>query len=295
MGSRETVCITLTQYVRKLRGISQPILARARNGCTYVVKFNRNAHGNNVLFNECAGNILYRTLGLKVTTWALAIVTPEFLGKHNLRSANDQDGVSFTQNLCFAAPYLGDLYRVFEILPGTSFARVENRESFWLSWIVDVCARHCDNRQALFVQIPRGYKAVFIDNGDMFGGPNGTLTPHCVASRYLDGRIYSVLSERIITSIRSNLLNLNTDRVWSKINAIPKEWRVPIGLSRFAECLNNLTDSAYVSNALDKVREVQDVDMNAIYARKPIARIDAGSYLASSIVRHTDRHLLRGA
>lgn len=51
---------SIVEYVRPLRGGSQPFLAGASDGQLYVVKFNGNPQGPNVLLNECVGNELYR-------------------------------------------------------------------------------------------------------------------------------------------------------------------------------------------------------------------------------------------
>ncbi len=58
--------VVVTQYVRNLRGGSQPILARASDGFLYVVKFANNLQGPNLLFNESAGSELYLACGLPI-------------------------------------------------------------------------------------------------------------------------------------------------------------------------------------------------------------------------------------
>jgi len=49
----------VTQFIRKVRGGSQAILAKASDGRMYVVKFRNNHQGPNQLFNECMGTELY--------------------------------------------------------------------------------------------------------------------------------------------------------------------------------------------------------------------------------------------
>ena len=70
------------QYIRNLRGGSQPILARASDGLLYVVKFNNNLQGANLPFNESAGTELYRGCGLAVPSWRPLLVSDAFLDRN---------------------------------------------------------------------------------------------------------------------------------------------------------------------------------------------------------------------
>jgi len=55
--------------------------------------------------------------------------------------------------MCFGSRYLGgEGMRLLEILPGNSFKRVQNHQSFWQAWMIDICAGHVDNRQAIFLE-----------------------------------------------------------------------------------------------------------------------------------------------
>ena len=78
--------------------------------------------------------------------------------------------------LCFGSRFLGgNDKRLLEVLPGSSFKLVRIRVSFWLAWLIDVCADHVDNRQAIFVEYAGGWlDAHFIDHGHLFGGPGRT-------------------------------------------------------------------------------------------------------------------------
>lgn len=60
---------TVTLFIRKMRGISQAVLAQASDGNLYVVKFGNSPHGRDFLFKESAGNELYCTSDLPVSPW----------------------------------------------------------------------------------------------------------------------------------------------------------------------------------------------------------------------------------
>src|SRR5438270_12725672 len=142
----------LTQFICKLRGGSQAILARASDDQLYVVKFANNPQGQNLLFNESMGTELYHRSGLPVPSWRPLAVTGQFVAD------NPDCWIETTGGLCppavaacFGSRCLGaERMGLFEILPGNSFNHVQNRGDFWLAWLLDICARHADNRQALF-------------------------------------------------------------------------------------------------------------------------------------------------
>ena len=111
--------VLVTQYVRNLRGGSQPILALASDGFQYVVKFANNLQGPNVLFNECAGNELYRACGLTVPKWTPLWVSDSFLDRNRDCWMQTPEGrLRPSSGLCFGSLFLGqDGKRLFEILP----------------------------------------------------------------------------------------------------------------------------------------------------------------------------------
>ena len=67
----------LTKHIRVLRGGSQPHLMQANDGNLYVVKFQGNPQGTNVLANEMLAAKLADGLGLPVPTTAVVELTPE--------------------------------------------------------------------------------------------------------------------------------------------------------------------------------------------------------------------------
>lgn len=236
MGAKGPV--VLSQLVRTLRGGSNPLLVRASDGLTYVVKFQENPQGAQVLFNEAAGSGLYRCLGLPIARWRPLRLTRAFIERYPaLWSVADRP----SPGLCFGSLHLGNQdNRVFEILPSVGLKRVRKRDLFWLAWLVDICAQHSDNRQVLFVQHrDRAYSPVFIDHGHMFGGPRGGTQPHFRASRYLDPRVYPVLDSDLGASL-SSLVQSKLRILWHDIEAIPDEWKSVSSLQAFADCLQTI-------------------------------------------------------
>jgi hypothetical protein len=195
-----------TQYIRKLRGGSQPILVQASDGLLYVVKFTNNLQGPNVPFNESIGTELYRACGLAVPSWKPVLVTNSFLDKNpDCWMQTPAGRLRPDSGLCFGSRFLGgDGIRLLEILPGTSFERVRDRKNFWLAWLIDICAEHVDNRQAVFVEDSDGsLDPSFFDMGHLFGGPKADQAKHFRASRYLDPRIYPEVTSEVLLGFQA--------------------------------------------------------------------------------------------
>jgi hypothetical protein len=248
----------VTQYVRSLRGGSQPILARASDGFLYVVKFANNLQGPNLLFNESAGSELYLACGLPVPEWAPLWIADSFLDKNpNCWMQTPEGRLRPASGLCFGSRFLGmDGKRLLEILPGSMFQRVRNQVSFWLAWLIDVCAEHVDNRQAVFVEDPQGWlEAHFVDHGHLFGGPMAESNRNFRVSRYLDPRIYTGVSFRALLDFQMRLRTLDLDKLRQRIEAIPSEWSPASARQRFDCCLQRLKTDSLVQNVIETIAD----------------------------------------
>lgn len=244
--------LVAVEFLRKLRGGSQSILVRADDGFLYVAKFLRNLQGPNLLFNEAMGTELFRAYGLSVPEWRPILVNKLFLDRNSACWFETESGrVRPEPGLCFASRFLGGAADgIWEILPGSYFRRVSNRMAFGLAWLLDVCARHSDNRQAVFVRAQDGnLRAVFIDHGGMFGGPCGTAQPPPICSRYLDPRIY----EDMILGFRRESDILDEKYLWDRLRALPADWRSASAIEQFSACIRRLTDPASISQVCQAI------------------------------------------
>jgi hypothetical protein len=250
-----------TRYFRNLRGGSQPILAEASDGLAYVVKFTNNLQGANLPFNEGIGSELYSAFGLAGPGWRPILVNDSFLD-HNpdCWMQTPEGSLRPTAGLCFGSRFLGgNSVRLLEILPGTSFKRVSNRKSFWLAWMIDICARHVDNRQAIFLEDVKGrLKAFFVDHGHLFGGPKGGERQHFLGSRYLDPRIYQDASSLHLLNLQKVARCLDADRLWKQIDGLPDEWKTTSAIEGFAQCLDRLSTTKLLQNVVDTMVDVHD-------------------------------------
>jgi hypothetical protein len=246
----------IIRYIRNLRGGSQPILVQASDGLNYVVKFTNNLQGPNLLFNEGAGCELYRACNLPVPKWKPLLLTDKFLDANPDCWMQTPERILRPQSgLCFGSRFLGgDGIRLLEILPGGSFSRVRNRADFWLAWLIDICAAHVDNRQAIFVEDAWGWlHGYFVDHGHLFRGPKGEHRFHYRASRYLDPRIYLHLPSRHINVLFTIAANLSVDRLWRKIQALPEDWKTTSALNGFTECLGILSSPRRLQDTIESM------------------------------------------
>ena len=254
----------VTHFVRKLRGGSQPILAQANDGLLYVVKFANNLQGPNLLFNESAGSELYRACGLPVPEWTPLWVSDPFLdGNPDCWIQTEAGCLRPASGLCFGSRFLGgNDKRLFEILPGFMFKRVRNQSNFWLAWLIDVCAEHVDNRQAIFVEDAEGWlDAYFIDQGHLLGGPNSDCKRYFGASRYLDQRIYGQVSSETLLDFQSVLHALDADTLRERIEAIPAEWSQASAREGFERCLQRLKMASLVQHVVETI--ISDLERRA--------------------------------
>jgi hypothetical protein len=218
------------QFIRKMRGGSQPALIRCNDGKLYVVKFFNNPQGPNVLANEVLGNVLLNALNLPSPRWKTVFISRRFIEKNTGIFFETRSGYTAIESgLHFGSEFLGDekTGHVYEWLPNAFCSRVANSKDFMGIRIFDVWTNHCDHRQSLYTTGDgnTSFLAVFIDNGHLFGGPEWGRKSRQGESLRLDKRFHSngwsaEVAEswiaRFETECSSSLFNI--------IQQIPRFW-----------------------------------------------------------------------
>lgn len=121
-----------------------------------------------------------------------------------------------------------------------------------MAWLVDVCASHADDRQAIFRERKdRTLDAIFIDHGHMFGGPNGEMRPRFRASQHLDRRLYPGVSSELVRMLTGSAVHFDIDCLWLQVQALPGEWITDSAIARLSECLNAIASSRIVERLFD--------------------------------------------
>jgi hypothetical protein len=251
--------VLVTRYVRRMRGDSQPVLAEASDGLLYLVKYTNNLQDANLAFNESAGSELYRAFGLAVPAWKPLLLTDYFLDQSPACWIEGAGGpVRPNSGLCFGSRFLGgNGIRLLEIIPKTSFTRIRNHYSFCLAWMVDICARHVNNRQAIFLEGAQGaLKAFFIDNGDLFGNAKSIEEEDFLTSRYFDSRIYHGVSSDHLRNLQRDSECADVDRLWKRMRALPDDWKTRSAVDGFAQCLERLSNARLRQDIVDTIASV---------------------------------------
>ena len=223
-------------FLRKMRGGSQAILAEASDGLVYVVKFPNNLQGPNVLLNECVGNQLYRVCGLPCSDWKAFDVSDQFIEENpGCWIFNNQKPVQPVSGLAFGSRFIGGAgVRLWEILPGSWFQRVQNPHNFWRAWLIDACLGHADNRQVVFQEWKVGsLKPCFIDHGFLFGGADGTHRPKAARSRYLDPRVYGNAPVPQLSKYAKTIHEVFPEILRSLVQDVPAQWKTTSAIASF--------------------------------------------------------------
>jgi hypothetical protein len=174
-----------------------------------------------------------------------------------------------------------DGLRVVQILPEIMFKRIKNRASFWVAWMIDICAEHADDRQAVFQQDAKGWwRAFFIDHGHLFGGARGGMQSSSGESLSLDPRIYPDTSSEQAPDAPHLDRILNVDRLWRKVQTMPEDWKTKSALDSFARCLDRLSSPGTLQDIFEEM--VEGLKKRRSFghsllknARKPVMRCDS--------------------
>lgn len=225
-----TDVVHAVQFIRKMRGGSQPVLIRCSDDKLYVVKFFGNQQGPNLLANEVLGNELLSTFNLPIPRWKPVFVSSKFLKENsNVCFETPFGNSSIESGLHFGSEFLGGekTGQAYEWLPNGLHNRVINREDFLGIHIFDVWTNHCDHRQTLFVTSEgnASFRAIFIDNGHLFGGPEWKLIGRRGESLSLDRRFHMSgwSAEAIDTWIRRFEAN-RLSPLFDVAQLIPRIW-----------------------------------------------------------------------
>jgi len=163
------------RLVGTMRGRSGALLVDSLEGVRYVIKTAGDSRMPNLLANEYLGTAVAEAVGLPVPRARLIHLSAAFLQHPYFAVALKERAFTPSEGLHYASESvsLPVPHFLMEYLPRCRAALVHNHAAFLGMYILDVWAKHMDERQAVFAQernLAR-IRAVFIDHGDMFGGP----------------------------------------------------------------------------------------------------------------------------
>jgi hypothetical protein len=211
--------IVVDRVLRTLPGSSGAQLVLCDDGKRYVLKCPNNPLSPNVLANEFIAAGLMHVLNLPISQ-SSSVTYPE-----HIRCGYSHAGSAphFASELLEPSSG-GSLY---SFLPSSFVLRTENRPDFIGALVFDIWAGSVDDRQAIFVenQRARTFKAVFIDNGHLFGGPHWKFTLRPGTALCLDYCVYNNLFdpetiEGWIAQIETMVPNI----LPGLVSMVPSQW-----------------------------------------------------------------------
>lgn len=239
--------VEAVELYRKLRGGSQSLLARGSDGRLYVLKMAGNPQGRTVLANEALASMLCRRLGLPVADWAYVRISDELLDANpHLWWELPEGSVRPKAGLAFGSVVIHqeDGTPANEILPSSWVGRLSNREDFAGMLFFDLWTGARDARQAVFLSSEgsRAVRAVFIDHGHCFGGPDGELKDETCWARamHLHKPVYEGLfQQRRFNAWKQAIQNITTEEIHAFLGQIPQEWLTQNWQERVCSFLEN--------------------------------------------------------
>jgi HipA-like protein len=221
------------EFVRRMRGASQPFLMRCDDGGTYVVKFRNNPQHIKVLANELLAGCLARLIGLAVPGPAIVEVSAPMVEKNaQLEFVLGERRENCLPGLQFGSRYPGGegSVLVVDFLPDRLLRRVMNVKGVFLgAYVFDKWTCNCDGRQVVFFrsaeQEERGYSAALIDHGFCFNDGEWNFPDSPIRSLYPRRLVYeSVRALRSFEPYLSQVENLAPHQIEECVRAVPQEW-----------------------------------------------------------------------
>jgi len=240
--------VRAVEFVRRLRGASQPCLLRCEDGENYVVKFRNNPQHVRVLANEMLASRLALLIDLPVPLPAFVDVPSELVAGHpawefeiGARREPYLPGLQFGSR--FPGPPAQTL--VVDFLPDRLLRRVRNVDRVFLGALVfDKWTCNCDGRQVIFYrsadQEGSVYAAALIDQGFCFNDGDWNFPDSPIRSLYPRRLVYeTVRGLQSFEPFLARVENLEARELEQCVQGIPEEWcgEHPEQLTRLIERL----------------------------------------------------------
>jgi hypothetical protein len=241
--------VRAVEFVRRMRGASQPHLLRCADGENYVVKFRNNPQHVRVLANEMLAGRLALLVGLPVPGPAFVEVPLELVAGNPLLEFE----IGPRREPCAAGLQFGSRFPgapgetlVVDFLPDRLLkSLVKKTPALFLgAFVFDKWTCNCDGRQLIFYrsvdQEGSTYSAALIDHGFCFNDGDWNFPDSPIRSLYPRRLVYEgVIGLKSFEPFLSRVENLQAAELEECIRGIPEEWcgEHPEKLMRLAERL----------------------------------------------------------
>ncbi|HEV2416728.1 MAG TPA: HipA family kinase [Terriglobia bacterium] len=223
------------EFVRPMRGGSQPWLVRCEDGGHYVIKFRENPQHVRVLANEMLGGLLARLIQLPVADFAFVEVPPALA--EQLRSGAPGGSETLALERLDPGPHFGSRFPgdpaetlAVEFLPDHLLRQVRNlREAFLGALAFDKWTCNCDGRQLVFHRQPgarrQGYTACLIDQGFCFNDGDWSFPDSVLRGLHPRRLVYEgVRGAESFEPFLSRIENLGASELEACARRIPPGW-----------------------------------------------------------------------
>jgi len=219
------------QFIRKMRGGSQPALLRCSDGLLYLVKFQGNPQTTSVLVNEYLASRLAARIGLPVAEVSIVLVRNSLL----LRSPEmyfelPEGRIKMSEGLHLGIRYViaPSEGSVMDFLAPASLSRVSNITTFAGMLAFDLWTGNTDIRQAVYWKRFDEWtlNACFIDQGYCFGGPRWEFSDHRPGrALYSNKTVYDRIADWIdFEPFLSRIENIRYADIEEIAKQIPTQW-----------------------------------------------------------------------
>jgi hypothetical protein len=224
------------EFVRRMRGASQPWLVRCEDGSSYVVKFHNNPQHARVLANEMLASRLAQLVGLPVAAPAFVEVSGSLLGANPQLAFDVGDrrepilpGTQFGSRF----PGTPTQTLVVDFLPDRLLRRVKDLTSIFLgAFVFDKWTCNCDGRQVIFHRAAddegSSYSAALIDHGFCFNDGDWTFPDSPIRGIYPRRLVYeNVTGMESFEPYLFRIENVTAGELEECTRGIPEQWCEP--------------------------------------------------------------------
>jgi hypothetical protein len=233
MTADEVPTVRAMEFVRRMRGASQPCLLHCDNGASYVVKFQNNPQHVRVLANEMLASRLALLVGLPVPDPAFVQVPIELIE----RSPGLALELGSTRQPCAPGLHFGSQFPgvpgrslVLDFLPDRQLRRVSNLAAVFLGgFVFDKWTCNCDGRQVIFQRSAgregSSYTGWLIDQGFCFNDGEWNFPDSPIRAVYPRRLVYeSVRGLQSFEPFLSRIENLEAQQLERCAREIPPQW-----------------------------------------------------------------------
>ncbi len=225
--------VRAVEFIRRMRGASQPHLLRCEDGENYIVKYQNNPQHVRVLANEMLAGRLALLIGLPVPQPAIVEVPTKLIADNSsLKLEIGPSRVPCAPGLQFGSRFPGVPSKtlVVDFLPDRLLRRVRNLVAVFIGgFVFDKWTCNCDGRQVIFYrsadQEGSVYSAALIDQGFCFNDGEWNFPDSPIRNFYPRRLVYECVSGlRSFEPFLSRIENLEARQLEECAREVPAEW-----------------------------------------------------------------------